>query len=173
MLLKLRNKEKSNRNILMIENKIEYKILEFILNRKLNLYFSIVLLILSFLLFDNSENVFSGLFFFSIPILMFYELILLLYDYSNRNKLIFHSLIFLFILIFIFNLFFRFNVFFVMGCFLFFIYRSYKSTRMFFLNSENRFHLIYLQIIFSPFLIHKQKEIIFKLIKERDYKNQD
>jgi hypothetical protein len=95
----------------MIEKKIEYRILEFILINKLNLYISILFLFLSNLYFFNTYK--SWL--FAIPIFLFYELIILLFNYNKNNKRLFYLIIVGLIIVLILEIYFSRNLYFLIG----------------------------------------------------------
>ncbi len=149
----------------MIEKKTEYRIIEYVFNRKLNLYAFIVLLLLSLIFFPNT--LYS--FYFGLPIFIMYELLILLFNYNKKNKYIFCIMVFSIVFILIFGLFSTtvLNLTYLYTLVFLLRFQFYFSVH---LNKwENWFEYYYNQYMLSPLFIHKLKDRIFNLIKERYY----
>jgi hypothetical protein len=152
----------------MIEKKIEYRIIEFVFNRKLNLYSFIVLLLLSLIFFSNT--LYS--FYFGIPFFIMYELLILLFNYNKIQKYLCYLLIGFFMFIFVFGLFSTSILNFIDLYLIIFIFRFKFYFINHFNKEKNWFDFIYCLYILTPLFIHTQKEKILNLIKVRYYKNE-
>ena len=153
----------------MIEKKIEYKIIEFILNRKINLYAFLILVIFTSVFRNN----FILSLMFGLPFFIFYELLILLLNYTQKNKYLCYSMIVFIISILIFGIF---STIILNFAFLYFLIFGIRFTYSFSLysnvNLKERIEAIFCQYMYTPLFIHTQKEKILNLIKERYYKNE-
>lgn len=147
----------------MIENKTEYKILEFILNRKLNLYFFVFLFILSRIFYANT--IYS--LYFGFPFITMYELLILLMNYDRKHKHLFYISNSALILFLVGGVFSKIILNFVDVYLIVFILRLAFNFLVHVNKGKNILDNIYYQFLFSPVFIHTQKENILNLIKDR------
>lgn len=150
----------------MIEKEKLYNLLEFLLDKKRILIGSILLILLSSIL----KRFTSFDFIFFIPILLFYELIILIIDYRYKNVMI--------------TAFELIGISFSMAAAPWFDLSNYATLALVFLVGYRlifKFFLIiepngwknlsdyfYLSLKYSPFLIHRCKEELIQFLRDRD-----
>lgn len=154
----------------MIQETFLYKLLYKILDKKLSLYFAILLVCISIIF--KSHTMYDMIYIW--PLIIFYELFVLLIKYNTKNKRIFLIQCFL---IPIGMILLRQSDYFEILFFLSLIILGYRYIFEFFnliFHGETKGILDYyaLAIMLTPFFIHRYKNHIFKIIDDKNKVNE-